>query len=493
MATPYAHLDKLVETAPNPQPDYDPELRLCHIAERGLESTFMQRYEQQSENIAWGICGAAMGGHIDFMNRLIELATQFALLDEKTALKWAVYGASQRNLTTLVDQLIERGAMIEDALLGACLRQHTALADTLIARGIASGQLRKNIAIRAVAIGKRDELVKEWLADGASLDQALRGVCCRGANIELAKYLIKQGASPAWIMVGLLEGENARVIEGDSQAFYQLIPDPRSQDVSRVALQAIAEKGCYGHVRIILENCNHHSEALDTAVSAAARGGFRTMVASLIERGAHLGPAIEGAVEGGDRYLIDTLLPVNSHPSGHLNTFFKTAFAMRREDLVQWMLQRLGRCAAYHCANAVKTMENPNEVVQALSMIKNSYQLIDIACKANAAEHIRPLQIAKAAKVSPQIAAASMRMNLESLRYLLKACFLNARSLPREIKFKLFSYVAATKGYQIPERDIPALMRAAKIAEKSWESRIEPFTDQTEMGADVQSSRNCCL
>jgi len=467
------------------------------LALHGHEAAFMERYEQQSENIAWGIYGAAGGGHVDFMNRLIEIAIQLALLDEKTALRWAVQGAGEAMGPKLVDHLIERGATIEDALLSASRSQQTPLVNTLIARGTASGQLRKNVAIRAAAMANRDDLVMEWLAQGASSNEALRGVCFRGTNIEMARYLIKQGASAKWILVGIHEAELIGRFMPNSEGFIALSKDTTSADSNFFTIQGMTQSGHVTFFQQFLDRYKNKPNrmkkqkprVLNEAIVGAAAGGFRTLVSSLLSKGASRVAAILGAVLADDRYLIESLIPANDAPSQSLQGFFKTAFAMRRDDLVQWMLQRLGPSGIDQCAEVIKTGKTPNSVIQALSMIRNSDQQLEIAGKAQAVVHMRPAQIMSTAKVSPHIAVASTKFKRGSLRYFFNVCFLNKPRMPKDLVIKLISCVAASEGHPISEREVPDLMRASDVAGRIPESIEDTPMDPTEMEVDVESSR----
>jgi len=465
--------------------DHDtPELVPYYVAEGGFEIPFLERYGENSEYLAWGIRGAAKGGHVNFLNKLTQHATQKALLNQKTALIWAVTGAAIGNHSKLVDDLISRGANLEDALLGAAIIERQALMDRLIAQGKTSGLLRKDIAVRAAAISRRYDDMNDWLIDGANVNEALRGICFRGVDLELAKRLLSKGASPEWGLLGYYEGYREECYSKNQQ-FSDLLESYRVK-YFRASIKIVAENGWLGSFQTRLmclepPQCDYSQEILNAAVTVAARVGFRTNVTVLLKMGASLGSALEGAVKAGDRDLLESLVRVHNPPSDPLQTFFKTAFAMHREDLVEWMLQRLGRRGAEECAVAIKRMENPHEVVKALSQIANPDQQLKIAEKANFLDMVRPAQIARTVKVSPHIALVARKINGASLRYLSTLCFLNKPSIPKDAVKKLLSYVVATDGHQIPEREIPALMRASH------------FANSPEMRAEVSSPASCCI
>jgi len=478
IAARYGRISLLDELEAHCVPARIPALVARNLAEGGHEAHFLQRYGEHSDCLAQGIWGAASGGHYDFLIRLIEHANHFHLLDHKIALKYAIFGAAESNHSHLVHHLIARGASIEEALIGAAIGENFDLVDQLIERGTTAGQLRKDVAVHAAAMSKRYDLMNDWLAEGASLNQALRGICNRGNDIQMAMQLIKQGASPEWVWIGYCEGLGFGIFEGDRENLLELIPKTVSVQNTDTFIKASAENAFFGGILFQLqklepEDQDKRQEILNAAASGAARGGFRTKVRWLLHIGANRASAMEGAVEADDRYLMNSLLIEDPDV---MRTGFKIAFAMGRADQVQWML----RYSIDGCVDVIKSMSNPNEAVQALSMIQDSMTQFEVAHQASVAHLITTAQIVKIAKVSPQIAFASMKMG-PSLRYLSTLCFLNKPRFPKEVVNKLLSYVAASEGDQIPESDIPALMRASNLA------------SSPDMGAEDRSSGNCCI
>jgi len=453
-----------------------------NLAEGGWETPFFERYGEQSEYMAHGIWGAANGGHCHFLNRLIEHATQFALLSDKTALKYAVIGAAAGNHSKLVAHLIARGATIEDALVGAAIGMNTALMDALIAQGTASGQLRKDIAVYAAAVGKRYDLMNRWLIEGASINQALRGVSYRGGNHKLEGDLIAQGALAEWSEIGCFEGEADGNFEGNYMCRHLSNLLLKKHEIS--SIKVMAE---YGYPSFLQHIWNKN---LNSAVWGAARGGFRTVVSSLLEKGAGITFAIQGAVEVGDRDLIESLIPTNEQNVLLLRVFFKTTFETGQEDLLQWMLERLGQSGNHFFVYTLKFMK-AEEVVRALSMIKNSHQQFEIAREADVVHLMSAVKIVRKSKVSPEIALALAEKNPESLRCLLNVMTHRTPKLPNEIKFQIFSQVAASEGFQVAERDISVFMRASIVAKKLADFNEVSDDEATELATIQQRLMKC--
>jgi len=63
--------------------------------------------------------------------------------------------------------------------------------------------------------------------------------------------------------------------------------------------------------------------------------------------------------------------------------------------------------------------------------------------------------------------------------------------MPREVKFQIFSQVAASEGFQIPKRDIPAFMRASIVAKKLADFNEVSPEEAVELAAIQNRLKRC--
>jgi ankyrin repeat protein len=134
------------------------------------------------------ILGAARGGHFVLLN---ELIIKEQVKDNKTVLDDAVLGAARGGHTKIVQHLIGLGANPNKAVVGAAQEGNVELVEMLILNNNAN----KDLAVYAAAQKGHSVLVRKLIHDQkASPNRAVLGAI-RGRDEELVKDLLGQGES----------------------------------------------------------------------------------------------------------------------------------------------------------------------------------------------------------------------------------------------------------------------------------------------------------
>ena len=310
-------------------------------------------------HINWAIKGAALGGAITLLNKLLE--------NPQANIRWSLLGAAMGGQSILVDQLLAKtDADVNWAVHGAAINGHKELLATLLSKpgahigwaiaGSAQGGHMKllkkylskkpgvniNWAVKGAAKGNHPRLLNKMLAKkGANINEAIYNAAISANSGLLYRLLSSPYADVNWALHGAAKGGHGKLVKklllqtgvninwnirgAQTELLSTLLSNPNLYNT-------ICTTGSDQHHQALIKVLTKPIVNINWAVSGAARGGHLNLLDKLLAHPrADINWALKGAAKSARKILVDNIL-VQSH--SNINIAVKHASYITARHLV---------------------------------------------------------------------------------------------------------------------------------------------------------------